>query len=146
MKCSFCGFEFDPEQRQACPACPLSSNCGKACCPRCGYEAVRPAPVVERLRGWFTKAAARRRADASQSGLALSDLPVGQSASVLGLAAGDEDHQSARLLAMGLLPGVVIRLLRRSPAFVFVVGNSQFAVDERLAAHILVQPEQDVEP
>jgi Fe2+ transport system protein FeoA len=146
VKCTFCGFEFDPDQRQACPACPLSTNCGKACCPRCGYEAVRPSPLVELVRGWLGRGASGRAAVPRSETLRLSDLPVGQQASVLGLASTSESRQSARLVAMGLLPGVSIRLLRRSPAYVFAVGNSQFAVDERLAAQILVQPEQEVEP
>jgi DtxR family Mn-dependent transcriptional regulator len=44
-----------------------------------------------------------------------------------------------KLMAMGVLPGIPIRLLRRSPSFVFEAGFSQFAVDEEIAADIYVR-------
>lgn len=44
-----------------------------------------------------------------------------------------------KLMAMGVLPGVPITLLRRFPSFVFEANYSQFAVDEELAADIYVR-------
>lgn len=44
-----------------------------------------------------------------------------------------------KLMAMGMLPGVPITLLRRFPSFVFEAGYSQFAVDEDIAADIYVR-------
>jgi DtxR family Mn-dependent transcriptional regulator len=44
-----------------------------------------------------------------------------------------------KLMAMGVLPGGKMRLIRRSPAFVFEIGYSQFAVDEEIAADIFVR-------
>lgn len=44
-----------------------------------------------------------------------------------------------KLMAVGMLPGVSIALLRRFPSFVFEVGYSQFAVDEKIAADIYVR-------
>lgn len=44
-----------------------------------------------------------------------------------------------KIMAMGVLPGGQIRLLRRSPSFVFECGFSQFAVDEDIAADIHVR-------
>jgi DtxR family Mn-dependent transcriptional regulator len=44
-----------------------------------------------------------------------------------------------KLMAMGVLPGVPITLLRRFPSFVFEAGYSQFAVDEEIAADIYVR-------
>ena len=44
-----------------------------------------------------------------------------------------------KLMAMNVLPGVPITLLRRSPSFVFEAGYSQFAVDEEIAADIYVR-------
>ncbi|MFZ0546807.1 MAG: metal-dependent transcriptional regulator [Candidatus Promineifilaceae bacterium] len=44
-----------------------------------------------------------------------------------------------KLMAMNLLPGVSITLMRRSPSFVFEAGYSQFAVDEDIAAGIYVR-------
>lgn len=42
-------------------------------------------------------------------------------------------------MAMGVLPGVEVRLLQRSPSFVFEAGHSQFAVDEEIAANVYVR-------
>jgi len=44
-----------------------------------------------------------------------------------------------KLLALGVLPGVPIRLVQRFPSFVFEAGRSEFAVDEELAADIYVR-------
>lgn len=65
------------------------------------------------------------------------------------LAPGDEGHVARiqshdqrafrKLMAMGILPGNPIKLLRRSPAYVFQVGYSQFAVDRDIAEKIYVR-------
>jgi DtxR family Mn-dependent transcriptional regulator len=44
-----------------------------------------------------------------------------------------------KLMAMGVLPGVPLRVLRNSPSYVFEAGYSQFAVDEDIAADIFVR-------
>jgi DtxR family Mn-dependent transcriptional regulator len=46
-----------------------------------------------------------------------------------------------KLMALGVLPGAPISLVRRSPSVVFQVGYSQFAVDEELARGIHVRLE-----
>jgi DtxR family Mn-dependent transcriptional regulator len=48
-----------------------------------------------------------------------------------------------KLMAMGVLPGVTVSLLRRYPSFVFEAGFSQFAVDEEIAADISVRLTSD---
>lgn len=47
-----------------------------------------------------------------------------------------------KLMAMGVLPGVPVRMLRDYPAVVFEAGYSQFAVDEDIAADIFVRLDQ----
>jgi Fe2+ transport system protein FeoA len=44
-----------------------------------------------------------------------------------------------RLGALGLVPGVGVRLTQRLPAHVVEVGETAIAVDERLAAAIYVK-------
>lgn len=44
-----------------------------------------------------------------------------------------------KLMAMGVLPGVNVRVVRDYPAVVFEAGYSQFAVDEDIAADIFVR-------
>lgn len=47
-----------------------------------------------------------------------------------------------KLMAMGVLPGVPIRVSRDFPSFVFEAGYSQFAVDEDIAADIYIRLDQ----
>jgi DtxR family Mn-dependent transcriptional regulator len=58
--------------------------------------------------------------------------------SVVYLSTRDE-REIQKLMALGILPGVRIRLLRRFPSFVFQVGYSQFTVDRQLAQKIHVR-------
>jgi DtxR family Mn-dependent transcriptional regulator len=51
----------------------------------------------------------------------------------------DNPKRLQKLMAMGILPGVPINLLRRSPSYVFEAGYSQFAVDKDIAADIFVR-------
>jgi Fe2+ transport system protein FeoA len=44
-----------------------------------------------------------------------------------------------RLVALGILPGATVKLIRRMPAFVVQVDNAQIAMDERMAGHIQVR-------
>lgn len=69
----------------------------------------------------------------------LSDLPVGQSARISHLRTEARDTLQ-KLLVVGALPGTVLTLVQRFPAYVLHVGNSQFAIDTELAAHIYVRP------
>jgi Fe2+ transport system protein FeoA len=107
-------------------------------CPRCGYEAVPPSPLLDRLRRIFLRNP-RPPAPALKPSPSLVDLAVGDEARVSGLAYDGTSHDAARLVAMGVLPGASVRLLRRSPAFVFQLGNSQFAIDEQIANRILIR-------
>jgi len=47
-----------------------------------------------------------------------------------------------KLMAMGVLPGVKVRVVRDYPAVVFEAGYSQFAIDEDIAADIYVRVDQ----
>ncbi|MDP8259114.1 MAG: metal-dependent transcriptional regulator [Candidatus Aadella gelida] len=44
-----------------------------------------------------------------------------------------------KLTSMGILPGLSVQLLRRRPAYLFQIGESQFAVDKDLASKIQVR-------
>lgn len=67
----------------------------------------------------------------------LNQLPAGSRAQIYALGAGKSDIQ-AKLLAMGILPGRDIELIRKFPSFVFQIGNSQFTVDQEIAQEIFV--------
>jgi DtxR family Mn-dependent transcriptional regulator len=51
----------------------------------------------------------------------------------------NEPKRLQKLMAMGVLPGVPITLLRRFPSIVFEAGYSQFAVDKEIASDIYVR-------
>ena len=46
-----------------------------------------------------------------------------------------------KLMAIGILPGTSIHLIRRYPSYVFEVGNTQYAVDRNIANEIYVRLE-----
>jgi DtxR family Mn-dependent transcriptional regulator len=68
----------------------------------------------------------------------LSELQPGQEGHIAYIQMNNP-RRLQKLMAMGVLPGVPIRLLRRFPALVFEAGYSQFAVDEEIAADIYVR-------
>jgi DtxR family transcriptional regulator, Mn-dependent transcriptional regulator len=45
---------------------------------------------------------------------------------------------ACKLAAMGVLPGVDLRMVQRYPAYVFRLGHAEFAVDEEIARHVRV--------
>jgi Fe2+ transport system protein FeoA len=44
-----------------------------------------------------------------------------------------------KIMAMGAFPGLVIKTIQRFPAYVFQIGESQFAIDQSIAELIHVQ-------
>lgn len=68
----------------------------------------------------------------------LIGLKPGQAGQVAFIQMGNAGRLE-KLMAMGVLPGGGIKLVRRSPSFVFECGFSQFAVDENIAADIYVR-------
>lgn len=79
----------------------------------------------------------QHRADVIRRVGPLCDGEVGCPGIVAYLSTRDEEDVR-KLMAMGILPGVGVRLLRRFPSYVFQVGYSQFAVDRELAEKIFV--------
>jgi DtxR family Mn-dependent transcriptional regulator len=66
----------------------------------------------------------------------LSDLRPGQSAEVVKI----DTEDSGRLLklsSLGLIPGILVRLQQRSPAYVIWVGETQLSLDGEIARQIL---------
>lgn len=68
---------------------------------------------------------------------ALIELRAGESSTIQSL-----DTQNAsdlkKLLALGLLPGDRIEMVRLSPSVVFAIGATQFAIDRELARRIRI--------
>jgi DtxR family Mn-dependent transcriptional regulator len=68
----------------------------------------------------------------------LTELEPGQKGQIAYIQMADPAHLQ-KLMALGVLPGGAITLLRRSPSYVFEAGYTQFAVDEEIAADIFVR-------
>lgn len=70
----------------------------------------------------------------------LSELRPGESA-IVSCLEDPGSRPTAKLLAIGALPGARVLLLQRYPAFVFRMGRSEFALDAELAGRIRVRRE-----
>lgn len=71
----------------------------------------------------------------------LCDLQPGQKGKIAYIQMNNPGRLQ-KLMAMNVLPGVPIHLMRRYPSFVFEAGYSQFAVDEDIAAGIYIRLSQ----
>jgi len=65
-------------------------------------------------------------------------LKKGDAGKVVRVIATERDDFK-KFAAMGIFPGISIKLIHRSPSFLFQIGRSQFAVDEALASKIEVE-------
>ena len=68
----------------------------------------------------------------------LSEMKEDQSGKIVYVLMKNHDNLH-KLLAMGVLPGMEVRLIERYPSFVFQVGETQMAVDEAIARDIYVR-------
>jgi len=57
-----------------------------------------------------------------------------------------DNREVQKMMAMGILPGTRIRLIRRFPSYVFQVGYGQFTVDRQLAEMICVHWDRQGRP
>ena len=67
----------------------------------------------------------------------LTDWPEGVSVRVTGLSRVDSPS-TAHLVALGVMPGTMLTLVQRYPAFVVRIGHAEFALDQELAGRIHV--------
>lgn len=78
------------------------------------------------------------RTDPRRAIMPLTELEVDHRARVAYLQT--HDHEALqKAIAIGVLPNTEIRLIQKFPSYVFVLGKSQFAVDQELASHIYVR-------
>lgn len=71
---------------------------------------------------------------------ALADLNPGQRGKIA-YVQSRQSQEIQKLMAIGILPGTPIHLIRRFPSYVFEVGNTQYAVDKNIANGIYVRLE-----
>ena len=68
----------------------------------------------------------------------LADMEVGEEGRVAYLHTGDSTRMR-ELMAIGLVPGVSVKLLRKAPTYVLALGECEFAVDEGMARAVYVR-------
>lgn len=71
----------------------------------------------------------------------LSDLDVGDKGKIAYIRTSGNRHLP-KIMAMGALPGVSIKLLQKFPSYIFQITNSQFAVDKSIADEIFIRIEK----
>ncbi len=69
---------------------------------------------------------------------ALADVNPGQKGKIAYIQSR-QSGEVQKLMAIGILPGTPIHLIRRYPSYVFEVGNTQYAVDKNIANEIYVR-------
>ncbi len=137
VRCPMCGYEFDSSDLRCHVGCPIGARCTLICCPQCGYQ----MPDLERSTSarWFRGLLTRLRPNPERSHTTLADAPPGQSVVVMEIeeTAGD---RLMRLAHLGVLPGAVVRILRRQPVLIVEVDGATLALDPDVAARIRVGP------
>jgi Fe2+ transport system protein FeoA len=68
----------------------------------------------------------------------LSELAAGEKGRVVYLQT-KEKLQIQKLMSIGILPGIVLSVMQRFPAYVIGLGQSQFAIDKKLASAVFVE-------
>lgn len=144
MRCGFCNHQFTEEDAEAsCSRCALFGGCRFLRCPSCGYEMPRTPGLLKILQRW---AARRTRNTSSQAGtppeLPLALLGTGSCAVVLSID-DSSTHERSKLMALGIVPGVDLRLIQKFPSYVVTVGFTQLALDKETAGLIHVRRRQD---
>ena len=71
------------------------------------------------------------------TGIGLNELKVREQGRIVHLDA--EPKEAAKLIALGILPGLQVTILQRIPSYVFAIGHTQFAVDLKMAKQIRVE-------
>lgn len=67
----------------------------------------------------------------------LTELQYGQKGIVAELSTEDENILK-KLMSMGILPGMPLKVIQTFPSYVFQVGYTQVAVDKTIALAIIV--------
>jgi hypothetical protein len=55
VKCSLCGMVFEPAQEKSCGGCPIKKDCGRICCPNCGFQMPKDSRLVRWLKRKLNK-------------------------------------------------------------------------------------------
>ena len=130
-QCPLCALSFEGLECHS--RCPVGRHCNLVRCPRCGYEFADRSAIVDWFRRLF-----RSRARIVPDILPLSDLPVGNTATVVSIESSSPSRLQ-RLSVYGIVPGTDLRMLQRLPAHVIACGHTTIALDEEVTRAITVR-------
>lgn len=141
MHCPLCNFEFDEQEMTCHTSCAFNRQCAVICCPNCGYQMVDESRT--RIASWLRERLGSKPkpmlAPADPSLSPISTLQPGQSATVVAVTDGDTNRQE-RLSMYGIMPGALVTLRQRQPAYVLHVGFTELSLEREVADSILVEP------
>lgn len=143
VRCSLCGHEFEPAGLACHAECPLGLRCGLICCPSCGYQVVDESQSVvahalkRLLPGHGSAPRTRGRGEADAKQVPLTHVPPGVVVAIHSLREMPRSR-SARLSALGLVPGSAVLLVQRRPVPVIRMGETEVAVSEEILGQIWV--------
>jgi Fe2+ transport system protein FeoA len=136
MKCSYCGKNFDLSTAiKQCEKCHKSSTCSLARCPYCYYEFVVEPKWFNKL---FKKSRNKNQSPNECNIMKLNDIKRGMKVRISDILS-DDVKSRRKIMAMGLLPGVIVELIQQYPTIVIKAGESQFAIDSEIASLIEVE-------
>ncbi|MBI4973224.1 ferrous iron transport protein A [Candidatus Roizmanbacteria bacterium] len=120
MKCTLCGNQFEWKEKDiVCSGCPFEPECKLIRCPRCGFEWP--------LTGY----------DKSVT-VPLSHMKLGESGQIVNICTLKTEHVK-KIISLGLMPGMNVRLIRTFPTLLCQIEYSQFALDREIASYVVVK-------
>ena len=120
MKCTLCGYQFEGKEKDiVCAGCPLEPGCQLVRCPNCGFE----WPVTG-----YEKSVT----------VPLSHMKPGESGKIVNICTLKTEHVK-KIISLGLLPGMDIKLIRTFPTLLCQIEYSQFALDREIASYVVVK-------
>lgn len=138
--CPLCGFKIRVTAA-TCGGCAVNSACVSIKCPACHYEFVEESQTWNALvkLGHWLKKIFRREDSNSSSQATLAHQHAGTLNQIVSLSFEDP-LQTEHLVSMGLLPGSLISLKQKRPAFLIQIDQTEIVLDQEIAEKIHVQP------
>jgi Fe2+ transport system protein FeoA len=137
MKCQYCGKSFErSEALKSCEKCGKSGGCNLIRCPYCYSEFLQEPKIFSKIAALFMK---KKKAKTDKCRiLKLGEMDCGKSGKIVNILT-DDILKRRKIMAMGLLPGITVMLLQKYPAIVIKSGESQVAIDGKLAELIEIE-------
>lgn len=136
ITCSFCGYTFNEnEANKPCPGCPMNKNCGYVPCPNCNFMNVKPLLFKW---NWFKKKhSCTNKPTYDQKICKLIDLKPGQQGEIIKINISNIDFK--KLTIFNIIPGEIVSLIQKKPCYIIKIGNTQVALDKKIADGIIVK-------